>query len=298
MKRLLPFLLALAVATSLRAADQPIDWERAKELFQRSQSGGKLTDDEQKYLDEAKRQRGASEGGGGPDREKMRTIKEKMDRGEKLTDEEQKIVEEFRGRATGGAGQPANPADIERAKSLLLKRQRGENLTSDEEKFLEEMKRRRGPREGGAMPDREKMRAIKEKMDRGEKLSDEEQKIAEEMRRRMAGGGQPANPADMERARALFGKKQRGENLTSDEEKFLEDAKRRMGAGRGGENRPGGQPPGTGFDWDKARAAHEKEQRGEVLSDEEKKLLAEARKRFEEGRGPDKEPGAQPQRPQ
>ncbi|MEQ1852577.1 MAG: hypothetical protein ABMA01_13420, partial [Chthoniobacteraceae bacterium] len=41
----------------------------------------------------------------------------------------------------------------------------------------------------------------------------------------------------------------------------------------------------------------EKEQRGETLSDEEKKLLAEARKRFEEGRGPDQPAGA-PRRPQ
>ena len=288
MKRILPLFLALTLTTFLRAADQPIDFERAKELFQRSESGGKLTDDEQKYLDEAKRQRAAQEGGGGPDREKMRAIKEKMDRGDKLTDDEQKMVEEMRKRA--GSGQPGGGADMERAKQLFEKKQRGENLTSDEEKFLEEAKRQRDAREGGAMPDREKMRAIKEKMDRGDKLTDDEQKMVEEMRKR-AGSGQPGGGADMERAKQLFEKKQRGENLTSDEEKFLEDAKRRM------ERAGAAQAGGGEFTWDKARAAHEKEQRGEALSDDEKKLLAEARKRFEEGRGPDKEPGA-PQRPQ
>ena len=57
MKRILPFILALTLIPSLRAADQPIDPERARELFQRAQAGEKLSEDEQKYLDEAKRQR-------------------------------------------------------------------------------------------------------------------------------------------------------------------------------------------------------------------------------------------------
>src|SRR6266436_1890542 len=112
MKRSLPFLLALTLAVSLRAAES-IDWERAKALYQRSQAGEKLADEEQKYLDEAKRQRGAKEGN--PQiPEKMRAIKEKMDRGEKLTDDEQKIVDEFRNRRGGGGG----GADMERARQL------------------------------------------------------------------------------------------------------------------------------------------------------------------------------------
>jgi uncharacterized coiled-coil DUF342 family protein len=123
MKRLLPFFLPLALATSLSAQDQIIDWERAKALFDRSQSGEKLTDDEQKFLDEAKRQRGARDEAM---RETLRGIKEKMDRGEKLTDEEQKLVAEFRRRSGGG------PEMEQRARQIFEKRQRGETLTADE----------------------------------------------------------------------------------------------------------------------------------------------------------------------
>ena len=64
MKRILPLFLALTLTsftTALRAADQPIDPERAQELFRRARSGEKLSDDEQKYLGEAKRQRERAE---------------------------------------------------------------------------------------------------------------------------------------------------------------------------------------------------------------------------------------------
>ena len=81
MKTPLPFLAGILALTfnlsgSLRAADAPIDVERAKELFRRSQAGETLSTDEQKYLDEAKRQREAQQGGAMPDRERMRAIKE------------------------------------------------------------------------------------------------------------------------------------------------------------------------------------------------------------------------------
>ena len=93
MKTPLPLLagilaLTLHFAGPLRSADQPIDVERARELFRRAQAGETLTADEQKYLEEAKRRRDAQDGGASPDREKTRAIREKMDRGEKLTEED------------------------------------------------------------------------------------------------------------------------------------------------------------------------------------------------------------------
>src|SRR2546423_327682 len=129
MKRSLPILLALSLAVSLRAAEN-IDWERAKALHQRSQAGEKLTDEEQKYLDEAKRQR-ASQEGNSQIPEKLRGIKEKMDRGEKLTDEEQKTVDEFR-KSRGGGGN-SRDAEVEGAEQLFVKKQRGGDLTAEEE---------------------------------------------------------------------------------------------------------------------------------------------------------------------
>ena len=320
MKRSLPILLALTLAVSLRAAEN-IDWERAKALYQRSQAGEKLTDDEQKYLEEAKRQRGSQEGKAQIP-EKLRGIKEKMDRGEKLTDEEQKLVDEFQKRR-GEGGNPGGGADMARAKQLFEKKQRGETLTADEEKFLEEVKARHAAREGGGGPNKEKLRGIKEKMDRGGKLTDEEQKLVDEFQKRKGGGENPGGGADMARAKQLFEKKQHGETLTADEEKFLEEVKARHAAREGGggpnqeklrgikekmdrgekltdeeqkivdefRNRRGGG--GGGVDMERAKQIHEKKQRGEALTDEEQKILDEAmRRRGQGGAGGEKKPGA------
>ena len=58
----LPFLALLAaIAFPVFAADTPFDWQKAREIFQRSQNGGQLTPDEQKILDEAKRRHAAGE---------------------------------------------------------------------------------------------------------------------------------------------------------------------------------------------------------------------------------------------
>ena len=205
MKRILPLFLALTLTTFLRAAEQPIDIERAKELFQRAQSGGTLTDDEQKYLDEAKRQRERAEGGGANDpamREKMRTIKEKMEKGEALTGDEQKMLEEMRKRQGGPGGAP-DPAM------------------------------------------REKMMAIREKVERGEKLTDEEQKMADEMRKRMAmqqAAQAGAGEFSWDKARAADEKEQRGDALNDDEKKLLAEARKRMEEGRGPDKDPGARP--------------------------------------------------------
>lgn len=57
------FPLLIFAATSLFAAEAPIDRQRAKDLFQRQKNGEKLSPDEQKYLDEAKLQRGKGDAG-------------------------------------------------------------------------------------------------------------------------------------------------------------------------------------------------------------------------------------------
>jgi uncharacterized coiled-coil DUF342 family protein len=193
MKRILPLFLALTLTTFLRAADQPIDIERAKELYQRSQSGGKLTDDEQKYLDEAKRQRGAREGGG-PDREKTRAIKEKMDRGEKLTEDEQRMLEEMR-RRQGGPGGAPDPAMREKMMAIREKMERGDKLTDEEQGMADEMRRRmemqQAAQQGGGEFTWDKARAAHEKEQRGDTLSDNEKKLLAEARKRFEEGRGP-----------------------------------------------------------------------------------------------------------
>jgi hypothetical protein len=54
-------LLLILAVVPLFAADAPFDWQRAREIFQRSQNGGSLTVDEQKILEEAKRRHAAGE---------------------------------------------------------------------------------------------------------------------------------------------------------------------------------------------------------------------------------------------
>lgn len=274
MKRTLPILLALALTTFLHAADQPIDWARAKALYERSQAGEKLTDDEQKYLDEAKRQHGAREGVNMPDREKLRAIKEKMDRGEKLTDEEQKTVDEFRRRKAEGAQRGGGP-EMEKARALFEKKQRGEALTSDEEKFLEDAKQRMGAGPGGGnssagKPDSagfdwQKAQAAHEKETRGEALTDDEKRLLAEARKRFEEGRGPNQPA--EQTQQVQSQNTQTQSPPQSAERERTQAK-------------------DDFDWEKARAAHEKEKRGEALNDDEKKLLDAAKKRIAEGRGP------------
>ena len=45
----------------------PIDWEKAKQLYQRSQAGEKLTPEEQAYLDRAKQEHARQQGGTTPE---------------------------------------------------------------------------------------------------------------------------------------------------------------------------------------------------------------------------------------
>ena len=226
MKRILPFFLALTLTpfvSALRATDQPIDMERAKDLFQRSQAGGKLTEEEQKYLDEAKRQRETQQGGGGQEREKMRALREKIERGEKLTDDEQKTADEIRRR--------------------MAAEQSGGDFTWD------------------------KARAAHEKEQRGETLNDDEKKLLSEARKHFEEGRGP----DSDPAKPSANAPQRLQNPSGDRAQVQDD-----------------------FPWEKARSAHEKEQRGEPLNDDEKKILEAAKKRLAEGRGPGR-PGGNPQ---
>lgn len=53
------FIALLGLANIVHGEDLKIDFERARQLFQREQSGGTLTAEEKTYLDEAKRQRNA-----------------------------------------------------------------------------------------------------------------------------------------------------------------------------------------------------------------------------------------------
>lgn len=112
--------LGLMFAAGLRAAvaasaPEPIDWDRARELVQKSRDGATLNAGDQAYLERAMaaRQRGegpAPAGTAGPtaaQRERYRTIQQKRQQGEPLTNEDQAFIREMQARfGGGGRGNP------------------------------------------------------------------------------------------------------------------------------------------------------------------------------------------------
>lgn len=101
----------------LWAADSPadIDWNRARQLYQRAQAGQTLTADERAYLERAREARRKGNGPGttvssnqssqaqaeNPDFRRARGLLEKRNRGEPLTDEEKAFVERMRQQIQG-----------------------------------------------------------------------------------------------------------------------------------------------------------------------------------------------------
>lgn len=195
--------LLLFAAAPAPAEDKPFDFDRAKELYQKSQRGESLTADEQAFIEEAKRRFQERTGFSPEQMEKLRAIHGKAQRGESLTADEQKLMEDAKARtAQGGSRSGATPGkdtfDWNRAKALHEKAQRGEALSEEEQKFYDEAKRRVAAGQGpGSSPtesandgfDYQRARQLHEKKQRGESLTPEEQKHLDEAMRRRGGGG-------------------------------------------------------------------------------------------------------------
>ena len=114
-------------AAAQSATPAAIDWEKAKQLYQRSQVGEKLTPEEQTYLDRAKQEHGRQQSGNAPgaapqtstagpaiDWDKARQLHQRSQAGEKLTPDEQAYLDRAKqemGRQQGQGGKsPANNA--------------------------------------------------------------------------------------------------------------------------------------------------------------------------------------------
>src|SRR5882757_4972350 len=115
--RLLFFVTPVVLAAVLRlasAAETTIDMERAKAIHEKEVRGETLSDDERKYLDEAKKQFMARQA------------------------------------ASPQGAPPENDGfDWKRARGLYEKKQGGATLSEDDEKFLQEAIKRRQARGGG-----------------------------------------------------------------------------------------------------------------------------------------------------
>jgi hypothetical protein len=200
--------LLLAAALPSSAEDKPFDFNRAKELYAKSQRGESLTQDEQSFLEEAKRQFQQRTGMSEEQIEKIRALHEKSRRGENLTADEQKLLDAAKARAgQGDAPASKDSFDWDKAKALHERAQRGESLNADEQKFYEEAKRRF---QNGQGP-----------------------------------GARPNDGIDMQRARGIYERKQKGESISAEDEKYLAEAmKRRGGEGGGSGRRSEGGPAG------------------------------------------------------
>lgn len=100
MKTLAKLLLTACLALPIYADDKPqqdVDWDKARQLYQREQNGDKLTADEQAYLTHAKEvrraQNEAQNAPPGVDLQKARELMRRQNAGEKLTDDEQQYLE-------------------------------------------------------------------------------------------------------------------------------------------------------------------------------------------------------------
>lgn len=178
---LLLALVSLLGATSLRSqsSDAPVDFEKARQLFEKRQNGGTLTADEEAFIEKAKAAHDAQmkkQGGGGDlppqgqdgiDCEKAQKLHERDNAGEKLTEDEQAYLKKAReafakrnggqpppssSNAGGSPGAGADGIDWRKAQDLFRREQGGEKLSPEDQKYLDhakEVRQRGGNRPGG-----------------------------------------------------------------------------------------------------------------------------------------------------
>ena len=132
----------------------PIDWDRARAIHQREQSGEKLSADDQAYLDRAKAAMQAGEGpnkqAGGArlsdaDRQRARELFQKKQNGETLSADDQAFLDKVKASMQRRAGAQTQPTgdqrvgdiDMQKARQLYEKSQQGATLTSEEQAYLD-----------------------------------------------------------------------------------------------------------------------------------------------------------------
>lgn len=167
-------LLGAALPVFAQQADAPVDFDKARQLFEKRQNGGTLTADEEGYIEKAKAAREAQmrkqggardlppQGQDGIDWERAQKLHERDRAGEKLTDDEKGYLEKARAafaKRNGGNPPPSGSnasssdgIDWRRAQELHRREQSGEKLSAEDQKYLDhakEVRQRGGSRPGG-----------------------------------------------------------------------------------------------------------------------------------------------------
>ena len=105
-------LLACFIVAGSHAADAPdkapIDWDKARSLYQRSQRGEALSPEEQAYLDRARAERAAKNGQGADsiDTARARDLYQRSQRGEKLSADDEAYLQHAKQVMSARGGQP------------------------------------------------------------------------------------------------------------------------------------------------------------------------------------------------
>lgn len=124
----LPLLLTLAFTCAgvLRAESksEPVDFDKAQQIFERMKSGGTVSEDEKAYLERAKTERGKKKPGAtsadGIDRAKAQTLFRREQGGEKLTADEQAYLDKAKeARKRGGGGGSSGAGNQRKAPESL-----------------------------------------------------------------------------------------------------------------------------------------------------------------------------------
>lgn len=135
-----------------RAEEIKIDWQRAHELHARASRGETLSPEDQKYYEEAKRQRSrGGESGGSTARtgdnaemQRLKDIHRRKEADEAVTPEEEKLLAEAMRKHGAGGDASTDEPGRQRARDLMKRKQAGEKLSPEEEKQLAEVLQRRG----------------------------------------------------------------------------------------------------------------------------------------------------------
>ncbi len=172
-------LVSLLGAATLRSqsADAPVDFDKARQLFEKRHGGATLTADETAYLEKARAAHEAQTqkpGGGGDlpqqgqdgiDWEKAQKLHQRANAGEKLTEDEKGYLVKAQGAYAkrnggqppasnsspgAGAGAAADGIDWKKAQDLHRREQNGEKLSEADQKYLDHAKevRSRGGNRG------------------------------------------------------------------------------------------------------------------------------------------------------
>lgn len=172
-------LVSLFGAATLRSqsSDAPVDFDKARQLFEKRQNGGTLTSDEEAYIEKAKaahdaqtKKKGSGgdlppQGQDGIDWEKAQKLHQRDSAGEKLSEDEKAYLDKARAafaKRNGGQAPPSGAnapssdgIDWQKAQDLFRREQRGEKLSEADQKYLDHAKEvrqrggNRGPGGGG-----------------------------------------------------------------------------------------------------------------------------------------------------